>query len=138
MRDLKNNIGASSAFDTQLINSSTTTDGNSIDLKGYDSCTFVIQTGVVTAGAVTVVLEESATGDFSGEETAVADADLIGTELLAVVDTTSEVKTLGYIGDKRYVRFTLVSDGTTNLTVGVAAVLGSKSVRKDLTNLNAG
>lgn len=137
MKDLKNDIAVSSAFNTQLINTDTVTDGNVIDLLDNESCTFIIQTGVVTAGTATPIIEESDANTFTGDENAVADGDLIGTELLAIIDTTSEVKTIAYIGGKRFVRFTIDSDASADLTVGVSAVLGHGLTQKEILNLGA-
>lgn len=138
MKDLKNNVAVVNALTPQLINSNTVTDGVTIDLQDYESCTFVIQAGTVTAGNIVPIIEESTTGAFSGEETAVADADLIGTEANATPDATGEVLTIGYIGQSRYVRLTLDSDGTTNLTVGAVCIKGHPLTKPDITNLNAG
>lgn len=101
--------------------------GNIVDVADYAAATFALITGVVTdAGAtagITFVVQESDTtvaGDFS----AVADADLVGTEagLAVAVDTLDGVAigTVGYIGTKRYVR--VVATGTTGTDATVAGV----------------
>ena len=107
-------------------------------MQDYESATFIIQGGVVTAGSVLPILEESEANTFTGEENAVADSDLIGTELLSTVDATDEVRTLGYIGDKRFIRLTLDSDASANLTVGATVIKGDGLTRKEVLNENLG
>lgn len=124
LRDLKTKHAVEVALNITAISSDTTTDGETIDLQGKSGCLFTVFSGTLTDGSYTPIIEESATGSFGGEETAVADADLIGTEAgaaLALTDDNS-VKTVGYIGDKRYVRITIVSASTTSGgTVGAVA-----------------
>lgn len=142
MQDLKNDIAAVVALNPTDISTNTTTDGNSIDMQGYDSLTFLLSAGTVTDGTYTPIIEESDTGDFSGEETAVADADLIGTEANMAFSAADDnaVKTLGYTGSKRYVRFTLVSASTSTgvANIGCIALKGHPHVKKDTTNEDAG
>ncbi len=101
--------------------------GNIVDVRDYGAATFALITGTVadagdTAG-ITFVVEESDTtadADFS----AVADADLVGTEAgLAVTADGSDdtaVGSIGYIGTKRYVR--VVATGTTGTDATLAGV----------------
>ena len=126
-RELKSNLRCIEALAPQAISSDTTTDGAAIDLRGYDSCLFALHAGTLTDGTYTPVIEESATGTFTGEETAVADADLTNTEANTAMAATDDntVKTIGYIGVKDYVRFTLTSASTsTGGTLGCLAILG--------------
>ena len=120
-RDKRSSIAVVKAFSPALINTATTTVGTAIDLQGFDSCTFVIAEGVKTAGAVTPLVEDSADNSTYA---AVSDTFLIGTEAAAaaVLVATDAVATIGYVGHKRYVRLSLVSDGTTNLTIGATAI----------------
>lgn len=120
-RDKRTNMAAVKAFSTALINSSTTTAGSKLDLAGFESCTFVMFCGVVTAGAVTPLVEDSADNTTFAP---VSDTFLVGTEAAAaaVLLATGAVATIGYIGHKRYVRLSYVSDGTTNLTTGAVAI----------------
>lgn len=140
MKDLKNDIAVSVAFNSQTINTDTTTDGVAVDLQDYEGCTFVFSIGTVTDGTYTPVVEESDTGAFSGEESAVADGDLIGTEANAALSASNTVKTLGYRGAKRYVRFTVTSASTSSgaTSVHALAVLSHPLVKKDVTNEDAG
>lgn len=93
--------------------------GNIVDLADYGAATFLYQTGAVAdagaAGGFTLVVQESnttAAADFA----AVADADLVGAEadLAVTLDTKDSVAigSIGYIGNKRYVR--VVITGTTD------------------------
>lgn len=138
MRSLKRDVKVVNALDTQAISTDTTTDGEAIDLQDYDSCLFVFQAGTITDGDYTLVIEESDTGAFGGEESAVADADLDGTEALASFtadDDDNKVGTVAYIGEKRYVRATVVSTSTsTGATVGATAILGHGHVKPDTAN----
>jgi hypothetical protein len=86
--------------------------GTIIDRQGYAGVEFLFDYGTVTAtnATITVTLLE---GDVTGTMTSVADADLIGTEVLAglaaAATRTSGVsknvtKRLGYKGIRRYVQ----------------------------------
>jgi len=101
----------------------------SVDLLGFQACTFAVFTGTVTdagtAAGITWELQES---DDNSAFTAVADADLIGLESdLAITDDADDNKfigKLGYIGASRYLR--LIPTGTTgtDATVVATASLG--------------
>jgi len=116
------------ALDIQTISTDTTTDGDVIDTQGYDSLTFVFQTGTVTDGDYLPLIEESDVVTFGGEESAVADADLTVTEAAAgfTADTDdNQISKIGYTGAKRFVRLAIVSTNTSSgAVVGAIAVLG--------------
>jgi len=94
-----------------------------IDGQGAASLTYVIATGSLgDAGAeFTVLLEECDTS--GGTYTAVADADLLGTEALASFIQSDDDKCfkLGYIGKKRYTRLTITP--TNNATAALIAAV---------------
>lgn len=127
MRDMKNNVKVLNALDIQTIATDTNTDGEIIDLRGFESCTFVFQTGTVTDGDYTVVIQEGDEANLSDAD-AVADKDLLGTEADASFDADdddNEVSKIGYVGEKRYVRMRIVSTNTSSgAVVGAVAVLG--------------
>jgi len=85
-----------------------------LNRKGYDAVTLALATGTLTDADATwsVLLEES---DDGTNFTAVADADLVGTEALAGFTFVSDIaaRKLGYVGAKQYLRAT-VDDGTAN------------------------
>lgn len=120
-RDLHDNIDERNAFDTQLVNSATTTVGEIIDTAGYESIEFIMKAGVVTAGDITPILED-------GDNVALSDAAVVTSDFrlgsLVALAATNAITRFGYVGKKRYVRFSALSDGTTNLTVGAIVVLG--------------
>lgn len=125
-RENVSNIEQLNAFDIQTISSDTTTNGEIIDTQGYDSVTFLFQTGTVTDGDYTVLIQEGDEDDLS-DAAAVADADLTATE--ASVSFTADtddnaVSKIGYLGNKRYVRFNVVSTNTSSgAVVGAQAIL---------------
>lgn len=85
-------------------------DGSGVDLRGYESATALIDAGAWTDGTFTFELQES---DDDVTYSAVADADLVGTE--PVIDAATEdlvVHELGYIGSKRFVRVSVTVGGT--------------------------
>lgn len=107
-RDLKNNIIVNPVLHADPTDN-TAAVGVVQDHRGSKSHTYVIHAGsLVDADATfTALLEES---DASGSGfTAVADDYLLGTEVLASFqfDGDNTVKTLGYIGYKRYTRLTI-------------------------------
>lgn len=100
-----------------IITSDTTTDGVSIDTSDFDGgLVFTYLCTVFTDGTYTPVLEESDTGVFGGEENAIADANLIGTEAGAVLSAASVegavLNSIGVFSNKKFVRSTIVSAST--------------------------
>ena len=139
MKDLKNDIGVLDALNIQEIISDTTTAGAIIDRKGFESLTFSLQSGTVTDGAYAVLIEDGGDSGLS-DAAAVADKDLIGTEANAAFALTddNEVRTIAYIGVKRYVRVSLVSTATTSGGFfGATAIKGHANLRKVEDNLDA-
>lgn len=128
MQDLHNNIHVKRVLSPVSVADTTAQVGEIIDRQGYDSLTYVIATGsIADADATfTVLLEE---GDDSGlsDAAAVADADLLGTEVLAAFqfDDDNEVRKLGYKGVKRYTRLTITPVANASAAVlSAVAVLG--------------
>lgn len=107
--------------------------GAIIDNQGYDSLTYLINTGVlVDANATfTVLLEEGDASNLS-DAAAVADADMISQSSAAPeaaasfqFDDDGEVRKLGYIGSKRYTRLTITPAGNTGAwPIGAVALQG--------------
>lgn len=119
------------ALAPKVISSNTTTAGLAIDTAGFESVTFYPMTGVLTDGDYTILIEES---DVSGSGyTAVADADLLGLEAnSSFTDDTddAQIGKIGYIGDKRYVKASVVSANvTTGSLYGIIAVLSDAFVQ---------
>lgn len=101
--------------------------GNIVDCSGFEAITFLVNTGTVTdagtaAGFAFEVQESDTTADAAF--TAVADADLVGLEsALTVTDDAADgvaVGSIGYVGDKRYVRIVATGTTGTNAVVNVA------------------
>lgn len=133
MRDLFNNVAVrpviAPADNANL--DTTPLVGEVIDGLGFESLTYLIALGALTDANATyaVLLEESDTGAFGGEENDVADEDLLGTEANAgfTFDHDGEVRKLGYIGDKRYTRLTITPTGADsgNSPIAAVAILGN-------------
>lgn len=123
--DLKTNIDEILALDNAAITSDTTTVGNEIDTNGFESVTFIAQAGVVTDGTYTPEITECDTS--GGSFTAVADDFLIGTEADAALTASNTVSRIGYVGKKRYVKFSFVSTSTSSgvAAASAIAILGS-------------
>jgi len=98
-----------------------------VDLKRYASAALVLAIGTLTDADATwsVLLEES---DDGTTFTAVADADLVGTEALAGFTFADDdaARKLGYVGSKQYLRATVddVVANTGNLFLAGMWVLG--------------
>jgi hypothetical protein len=105
--------------------------GTVIDRQGYGGVEFICDFGTITATSATItitILE----GDVTGTMTSVADADLIGTEVLASITATTPrtsgvsknvTKRIGYKGIKRYVTAKEVPTVTATTPVAITAVL---------------
>ena len=138
MKDLHNNVRVQRVIAPVAIGANATKTGKVIDRQGYGGVEFVASYGAVTTTGtiVTLVVKE---GDVTGTLTSVADADLLGTELLASLPVqatarTSEVgknvsKRVGYRGNKRYISIDAISTGTTSVgCVSVEALLHTPRV----------
>lgn len=128
MRDLHNHLHVKRAISPVSVSDNTAQVGQVIDNQGYNSLEYVILAGSLADADVTftVLLEESDAADMSGGN-AVADKDLLGTEVLAgfQFDDDNEPRKLGYIGSKRYTRLTVTPVGNASAAlVSAVAVQG--------------
>jgi len=102
--------------------------GDWIDMQGWQAVTFSVSTGTVTdagtASGFAFEVQESDT-TAAAAATAVADADLIGLESALTVTSDDAdndfIGTIGYRGDKRYVRIVATGTTGTNAVVTVHA-----------------
>lgn len=138
--DMRNNAEYGLALSATL-SGTTPSAGNWIDMQGWEALTFSVSTGAVTDAGTTsgfaFEVQESDT-TAAADATAVADADLIGLEsALTVTDDTDDNKfigTIGYRGEKRYVRVVATGTTGTNAIVTVharkdkGAIMGEASI----------
>lgn len=114
-KDLHNNIKISPAIDpAAIIAGNATKAGAIIDTQGFESLEFAIVSGALTDATYTPIMNESDAANMAGE-TAVADADMFGTEVAAsfAEGDDSVIKKIGYRGNKRYVTLDVVQAGAT-------------------------
>ncbi len=118
-RDLVNNIEQVESIRPQVATGAV--NGETVDLRGCDSVAFVVSIGAITgaSGDAAVTLEESS-DDVT--YTAVADADILGSEPEALAANTDY--RFGYIGNERYVRAVFALGGETDVAVCAMAVKG--------------
>jgi hypothetical protein len=121
MRDLVHNIGAVNALSPAV--QAATIKGNAIDRLGFESVTFVVNTGAIaSAGNFTAKVQESDTttdADFTD-----ADASaVLGSNLVDPLTADGSFK-IGYIGFKRYSRVVLTKNSGTSIAAGAVAIMG--------------
>ena len=131
MKDQTNTIKVVRDISPQTqTNADTAIAGQIIDGQGYESVTRIIAYGGITDADVTLVtlLEESDDSGMSGA-TAVADADMIGTEVgvTPLFSNDDTVYKLGYVGNKRYTKMTITPTNNNSgaISVSSVAVLGN-------------
>lgn len=137
MRDLYSSLNVTRAIAAVAVGTTGTGQtGKIIDRKGYvGPVLFDINYGSITATAAvfTVTIKE---GDVTGTLTSVADADLIGTELLAGIaagtprtsnSNKNVSKKIGYKGGKRYVQCNIKSTATAGTPIAVNAIQDAAS-----------
>lgn len=125
MRDLASNIGAVLALAPAV--QAAAVNGLAIDLQGFESVAFVVNTGAISGdGDFGVKLQESDT-DQSADFTDVAAAQ-VDTNAPATLAASSSFK-LGYRGHKRFVRLAVTKAGGTNIAAGAVAILGNAHQR---------
>ena len=128
MKDLTNNINLKRVISPVSVADNTAQVGQIIDMQGYSSLTYVISTGsIADADATFTVLLEEDDDSAMGTATAVADADLLGTEALAgfQFDDDNECRKIGYIGNKRYTRLTITpANNASAALLSAVAIMG--------------
>lgn len=129
MRDLHNNIKRVKAIAPVVVTDNTAQVSDIIDLQGFESCEFVIITGVL-ADADATFATTMTVGDDSGlsDGAAPATSDLIGTLAAASFTFADDnvTKKVGYVGNKRYARITITPTNNTGAApMAAVAELGA-------------
>ena len=136
MKDLRSNISVVQTI--APVAGAADATGATVDLQGYESCTFVIDAGIegiTLSGSNMLQIELEESSDNSTWTDVSASTSVIGATpdsngVVATFDADGEipaVATVGYIGDKRYVRAVLNFTGThgTATPVSVSCIRGS-------------
>ena len=124
MQDQFNEINVKRVISPVSVADNTAQVGQIIDKKGFQALTYVIALGsIADADATFVVLVEDGAAANLSDAAAVADAELIGTEVLAAFqfDDDNEVRKIGYVGSKRYVRLTITPANNASTPAGTGA-----------------
>ncbi len=111
MRDLMNNIDLKRGLSPAVaVTNNTAFVSQILDTRGLKSATFALLTGSLadTDATFTVLAEEGDAANLS-DNTAIADGNLLGTEVLAtpLFSSDNKVFKLGFIDTKRYIRVTI-------------------------------
>jgi hypothetical protein len=139
MRDFINNIQVKKAITPVVVTDNTAQVSSIIDTQGYDSAAFLIALGTLSDSDTTaVVLLEEGDNSALSDNTAVADADMVSqssstTPELAAgfqFDDDTEIRKIGYLGTKRYIRLTVTPSGNTgNIPICAIAVLANPNIK---------
>ena len=115
--ELHNNLKFSRAISpAAAVTNNTAYVSQILDTANFQDNELVLQIGeLADADANFVVLIEEGNQANLSDNSAVADADLLGTELLAgfQFDDDNETRKIGYIGTKRYIRATVTPANNT-------------------------
>jgi hypothetical protein len=116
MRDSISSVQLKRAISPVSVAADTAQVSQIIDRQGYDSAAFYILTGSIADADVTftVLLEEGDASNMS-DAAAVADADMVSQTSGVAPETAAgfrfddddEVRKIGYVGAKRYLRLTI-------------------------------
>jgi hypothetical protein len=119
MRDLKSSFKPVQSL--LPINRNAAANGSGVDTLGFNSACVVFSTGAIGGTATPTFTFEVQESSDNVSFTAVADADIRGVE--PVVTAANQVATVGYIGNKRYIRAILKTVAGTSPTLDCAAVI---------------
>lgn len=115
MKDLQSMLGPIVTIAAAAITS--TVNGETVDLQGFNSAAVIITPGTITDGTHTPTVEES---DDGSAWSTVDAGDLVGSLSALASDTVQKV---GYKGNKRYIRVKSTVAGATNGGVYSALVV---------------
>jgi len=125
--DIANNLNPLRAISPVSVADNTAQVSQIFDMQGYMALALIIALGsIADADATfTVLMEESDASDMTGA-TAVADADLTGTEALAgfIFSDDNKTRKIGYVGAKRYVRATITPANNASAALIAAVWVG--------------
>jgi hypothetical protein len=119
MRDLKSSIKPVQSL--VPINRTAAANGAGVDTLGFNSAAVVFSTGAIGGTASPTFTFEVQESADNVNFTAVADADIRGIE--PIVTAANQVSTVGYIGNKRYIRAILKTVAGTTPTLDCAATV---------------
>lgn len=126
MRDLFHNLDLKRGISPAILtNADTPFVSQILDTLGLRGAVFGLLIGALTdADATFVVLAEEGDDAALGDNTAIADTNLLGTEALAAPLFSDDNKCfkLGVINNKRYVRVTVTPSGNNSGDVNLAGV----------------
>jgi len=129
MRDLHNHL-AYSVVTAPVSGAADNTaqTGTGVNRLGFESLELLIVLGAIADADATFAVEVQESDSLGSGYTAVADADLIGTEALASFqfDSDGGFRKIGYKGNKQYVRTVITpSNNTGAWLVSVIGILGN-------------
>ncbi len=103
--------------------------GSAIDMKGYDSVTFIVGFGTITATAVTSIkIQQGAVSNLSDA------ADLAGTGISVADDDDNQIVAVEVVRpQKRYLRVT-VDRGTANAVIDFGIAVQTISYKEPVTH----
>jgi hypothetical protein len=135
MRDLYDLIGIKPVIAPVVSSSNSPVVGAIINRSGFESVTYVIETGILTSGATFAVLLEEGNQSNLSDAATVADTDTGGTQAgVAFTAASNDGATLklGYIGAKQYTRLTITPSGNAgsgaSSPIAAIAILGHANV----------
>lgn len=126
MKDLRSKIFVTPAVALASSTGTATGAGTAIDTLGYDSVTFSITPHSAHSTSTLAFEVQDSTASGSGFA-AVSNDYLVGVESGLTISSgaTSTVKTIGYVGGKRYARLLYTPNGTaTGVVFSANAILG--------------
>lgn len=126
MRDLLSRLTVKRAHSPYYYSGDNVWISEIIDMQGYDALCFAIQTGALvdSNATFTTLMQESDNADFSSASN-VDDTDMVSMTDGTVAETAAsfqfddddDVKSIGYIGSKRYVRLYITAAGNTGVAL---------------------
>ena len=119
IKDIKSQLVQSVTL-SAVVGASATVNGLVIDNADNElGLMFAVRAAAYTAGTASVLLEESKTGAFAGEQNVVPSDKIIGSLsdviLSAAYAVGNVIPTVGVFANKRYVRASLVGDASAAL-----------------------
>lgn len=121
MRDISKNLSIAQSIDPQTIATDTTTNGDGVDVRDYDAVMAVFESNdTIADGDFALKIQES---DDDVTYTDVDSSEQIGT-LSDFTSSNEGVQSVGYVGNKRYVRAVITSTSTSS-----GGIMGASIVR---------